>query len=415
MALGGLASALSAGPVLTPTAASEITTTLPVLAPLGTVPSNGTSTAGAGTRNTACLTAADVDAWPIERKAGHIVMVGLDIKRSAFAAELVNRYNVGGILIRGVPGSDTKTRLAKIAASGAEAPAIAVDEEGGRVQHLKAIVGTLPSARVMGSKFTPTQVQAMAKKHGAAMKALGFTMVFAPVLDLNGPKGNGIGDRAFSADPAVVSEYGTAFSRGFAQSGIFPVLKHFPGHGRASGDTHNVGASTPPLAEMRAMDMVPFANVTRAVTVGVMTAHLQVPGSDGQQSSLSPMLTEQVLRGDLGFEGLVITDSLSMWSIRYNFNHAQAAVRALGAGADVMLFDDLPKVDDITSAITNASNTEPLMKDRLLEANLRFLRAKGRLCPDVVTRRTPRRLSPPVTTTPEVSVAPNAPSTTRLG
>jgi beta-N-acetylhexosaminidase len=367
-----------------PTASSSITTPIP------------------STRSAACLTAADVEAWPAQRQAGHVVMVGLDIKRSAAAARLVSRFNVGGILIRGVPGADTKTRLAEISAAGIEAPAIAVDEEGGRVQHLKRMVGTLPSARVMAAKFTTAQVQTMARKHGAGMKALGFTMVFAPVLDLNGPAGNGIGDRAFSADPAVVSAYGTAFSTGFSQSGVFPVLKHFPGHGRASGDTHNQGAFTPPLAEMRAVDMVPFAAVTQAVPVGVMTAHLNVPDSDGLPSSLSPMLTEQVLRGDIGFEGLVITDSLSMWSIRYNFSHAKAAELALRAGADVMLFDDLPRVDDIVGALTTAAASDPWMKNRLIEANLRFLRTKGRLCPNVVVRRTERRVS----SVPSTTVAP---------
>jgi beta-N-acetylhexosaminidase len=391
---------LAASPGLTPIAESAITTTLYVATsvPSALPPANstGTSTIKPSTlnpvqRSTACLTVADVQTWPVERQAGHVVMVGLNITSSVAAAKLVQRANLGGILIRGVPGADTKKRIAQISAAGIEAPAIAVDEEGGRVQHLKGMVGPLPSARNMAAKFTTAQVQTMARKHAAGMRALGFTMVFAPVLDLNGPAGNGIGDRAFSADPAIVSAYGTAFAAGFSQSGVYPVLKHFPGHGRSSGDTHNQGANTPPLNELRAADMVPFAAVTRAVPVGVMTAHLNVPDSDGLPSSLSPMMTEQILRGDLGFEGMVVTDSLSMWSIRYHFSPPKAAELALRAGADLLLFDDLPQVDSIISALSTAAAIEPWMKERLLEANLRVLRAKGRLCPDAIVRRTAGR------------------------
>jgi beta-N-acetylhexosaminidase len=307
-------------------------------------------------------------------------MVGLDIRRSDTAARLVRTADLGGILVRGVPGADTARRLAQIREAGRERPLIAVDEEGGRVQHLRGIVGSIPSARTMAKTMTPAQVTAVARRHAEAMRALGFTMVFAPVLDLQGPANNGIGDRAFSADPAVVARYGSAFAEGFVQAGITPVLKHFPGHGNATGDSHYAGVSTPPLAELRARDIAPFAQVTRSMPVGVMTAHLNVPGADGLPASVSPAITDRVLRRELGFDGLVVTDSLSMHPIRYHWNRARAAQLALGAGADLLLFDDLPNVADIVTALVASARSDPYMAFRLVESNLRILAAKGRLC-----------------------------------
>ncbi len=313
--------------------------------------------------------------------------MGLNINRSDLAARLVRTSDLGGILVRGVPGADTAKRLAAIRTAGREPPFIAVDEEGGRVQHLRQTVGVLPSPRTMARTLTPEQVTAMARSHGQKMRRLGFTMVLAPVLDLDGPRGNGIGDRAFSADPAVVARYGTAFATGFAQAGIIPVLKHFPGHGRANGDSHYAGVSTPPLDELRRLDIPPFAEVTRAVPgVGVMTAHLDVPGADGLPASVSPVLTGKVLRTELGFQGLVLTDSLSMHPIRYHWDHARAARLALGAGADLLLYDDLPDVGPIISALVTAATNEPLLAQRLVESNLRILAAKGRLCPGTSLR-----------------------------
>jgi beta-N-acetylhexosaminidase len=232
-------------------------------------------------------------------------------------------------------------------------------------------------------------------------------MVLAPVLDLEGPPGNGIGDRAFSPDPVVVARYGTAFARGFSQAGVVPVLKHFPGHGRTDGDSHYAGVSTPPLSELRRRDIPPFAEVARAVPgVGIMTAHLAVPGADGLPASVSPVMTDHVLRTEMGFDGLVLTDSLSMHPIRYHWDQARAARLALGAGADLLLYDDLPDVGPIVAALVAAAREDPYLARRLLESNLRILAAKGRLCPGTPVR--PPRTSPVTTSSPPNSAQPNS-------
>ena len=335
-------------------------------------------------------------------------MVGIPIRSGARARALVQSHEIAGILVRGAPRATDAKLLRSIRDARSDMPTIvAVDEEGGRVQHLAVAVGKLPSAKTMAATRTPQQIRALIKTHGIAMRKLGFTFVFGPVLDLQfGPdKGgvNGIGDRAYSADPAVVTEYATAFAQGMLDAGIYPVVKHFPGGGRADGDPHYKGTVSPSIEELRTLDLIPFANLVRTLPIGVMTGHQQVPGLDSLPASLSPKAVGGVLRKELGFNGLTITDSLSMWSIAFNFNRVQAATLALKAGNDILLFDDEPDVGEIISGLTNAIEAEPKLRPRLVNAATNVLRAKGiPLCagaPSALPTPTTSIAAPTVTTT----------------
>ena len=309
-----------------------------------------------------------------------MVMVGIPITQSARGATQVAQFGLAGILVRGTPGRDTARRLATVRAAGQPGtpPIIAVDEEGGRVQHLRTAVGVLPSAARMAATLTPDKVRALAARHARGMRALGFTMDLGPVLDLANGDANGIGDRAWSADPSITSRYGLAFARGLMDGGIVAVLKHFPGHGRASGDSHDVGATTPAIDVLRQSDLLPFRDAAQLPGVGVMVAHLQVPGLDRLPASLSPAAVAGVLRTELAHRGLVITDSLSMWPIRYHFSAPRAAELALKAGNDILLFDDEPDVGAIISALVNVVTAEPTLQPLVTAANLRILAAAGR-------------------------------------
>ena len=312
----------------------------------------------------------------------NLLMVGIPIRSGVRARELVRTQNIAGILVRGTPRAADAALLKSIGAARSDVPTIvAVDEEGGRVQHLATAIGRLPSAKLMAETKTPQQVRALIRTHAIAMKKLGFTFVFGPVLDLQfGPdKGgaNGIGDRAFSPDPNIVTSYGAAFVQGMLDAGIYPVVKHFPGGGRADGDPHNKGTVSPSIDEIRLLDLVPFASLIRTFPVGVMVGHQQVPGLDAVPASLSPKAVNGVLRKELGFTGLTITDSLSMWSVAFNFNRVQAATLALKAGNDILLFDDEPNVADIISGLTKAVDADPKLRVRAVNAATNVLRAKG--------------------------------------
>ena len=305
-------------------------------------------------------------------------MVGIPINSATRAAALVKKYALGGILVRGLPTKASKSAIARIVAAGGEiAPFIGVDEEGGRVQHLRAAVGVMPSARTMATTMTPEQVRAIVHRHAKGMRALGFTVDFGPVLDLLGPPTNGIGDRAFSGDPNRAATYGLAFAQGLIDGGIFPVVKHFPGHGSASGDSHQIGARTLPVNEMRVRDMVAFAQVIATAPVGVMMGHIDVPGLDGRPASISAAAVHGLLRGELKYKGLVVTDSLSMRPIRYHYPPPEAAVQALWAGNDVLLFDDEPGVAAIVNKLVKTAASDPDFAGRVVESVERILLAKG--------------------------------------
>ena len=396
----------------------------------------------------ACVTRTEIESWPLRDRAANLVMIGLPVTRISEATALVRSEGLGGILVRGTPRQSDAPALRALRDAGRHGRTfVAVDEEGGRVQHLKTAIGPLASARATAKTKTPGQLRALAAAHGRAMAAMGFTMNLAPDVDVEPsasattptpPAGaadptpaapsttaptarstraaadqrtrqaaigrNGIGDRSYSPNAAVVADYGRAFALGMLDAGIVPVLKHFPGHGSASGDSHNVGASTPSLTAMRASDLVPFAKILADSRIGVMTAHLYVPGLDTQPTSLSERAITQLLRGEFGHRGLVVTDSLSMWPIRYYYQPGEAAVLALRAGNDVLLFDDRPSVPAVLSALVAAMTAEPKLAARAVDANLRVLAAKGRpVCEGPTT--TPTTVIADTSLTPASTIA----------
>ncbi len=341
----------------------------------------------------ACVTRAAVAAWPLRDRAANLVMVGIPIAQVNDAIAVVRRDGLGGILVRGTPTKASGTKLRELRDAGRYGPAfVAVDEEGGRVQHLRTAVGLLTSARQAVKTKTPAQYRTAVAAHGRAMRAMGFTMNLAPDVDLDPTGGigsaagkNGIGDRSYGRDSAVVVAYGRAFALGMLDAGIVPVLKHFPGHGYATGDSHNVGAFTPTLSALRSADLIPFASIVSDPRVGVMSAHLYVPGLDTFPASLSSRALTQLLRGEFGHRGLIVTDSLSMWPIRYYHQPAEAAVLALRAGNDVLLFDDRPSVPAILDGLVAAMTRDEKLAEAAIDANLRVLSAKGRSLCDAPT------------------------------
>ncbi len=286
---------------------------------------------------------------------------------------------VGGIVVgTGAAPLVADGTVARLAADGTPPPLVAVDEEGGRVQRLASVLGDLPSAREMAATLSPAQIRETARVHGEAMRALGITVDFAPVADVSSEPDEGpIGDRSFSDDPDVVIAAAGAFAAGLRDAGVLPTLKHFPGHGQASGDSHDGLVTTPPIEEMTGA-LAPFRVLADEGEVAVMTGHLDVPGlTDGEAASLSPAAVKGLLRTDLGFRGLVITDDLgAMDAIRDRYSVADAAVLAIVAGGDMVLIP-AGDVDATIRAITAAVADDRLTEARLTEAADRVLSARG--------------------------------------
>ncbi|PEG61643.1 glycoside hydrolase family 3 protein [Mycolicibacterium boenickei] len=298
----------------------------------------------------------DLAALSPRDKLAQLLTVG--IKDAADARSVVSEQHVGGIMI----GSWTDLSmlsdgsLPDISAAGPLPLAVTVDEEGGRVSRLASLIGEQPSARVLAQTKSVDEVYGIALDRGKKMRDLGITVDFAPVVDVTSDADDTvIGDRSFGDDPAKVTEYAGAFARGLRDAGVLPVLKHFPGHGHGSGDSHTAGVvTTPPLAELQNNDLVPYRTLTTQAPVAVMVGHLEVPGLTGADpASLSPAAYDLLRSGNYGgpaFNGVIYTDDLSsMAAINQRYGVAAAVLKALQAGADNALWittDEVPAVLD---------------------------------------------------------------------
>ncbi|MCU1698859.1 MAG: beta-glucosidase [Mycobacterium sp.] len=330
----------------------------PAAEPAATTPSPGSTSSNAPSTSQppAATLGCDIATWPVRDKLAQLLVVGVTGADDARA--VVADHHVGGIMIGSWTDLSMLTdgSLPGIASSGGPLPlAVSVDEEGGRVSRLKSIIGPQPSARVLAATHTPDEVYAIALDRGHEMRGLGITIDFAPVADVTTePDDEVIGDRSFGSDPAKVTEYAGAYARGLRDAGILPVLKHFPGHGHGSGDSHTGAVTTPPLTDLMNDDLVPYRTLTTTAPVAVMVGHLEVPGLTGTDpASLSPAAYQLLRSGGYGgppFNGLVFTDDISsMAAVNQRYGVSDAALKAFQAGADVALWtttDEVPAALD---------------------------------------------------------------------
>ncbi|MDT7580385.1 MAG: beta-N-acetylhexosaminidase [Pseudonocardiales bacterium] len=319
---------------------------------------------------------------PRDRLAQRLV-VGVDAAAPNAVVEAVRATQVGGIFLGGNATALLQNQALRRVQSVARIPvAVSVDDEGGRVQRIDALDGSLPSARRM-ARMPVEQVRTLARERGRKLAARGVTIDFAPVVDVGDqPAGDVIGDRSFGADPAVAARYAGAFADGLRDAGVLPVLKHFPGHGHANGDSHQGRVTTPPLDRLRADDLRPYADLLGTGSAAVMVGHLDVPGlTDGLPTSLTPA-TYRLLRDDYRFDGLVVTDDLgAMKAVTGTFTLPEAVLRALSAGADAGLWSSgaqdaagiAPVLDLLEKALADG-RLDPAANDR---AVARVLAAKG--------------------------------------
>ncbi len=317
-------------------------------------------------------------------KLAQLLMVG--VRDGEDAKAVVADHHVGGIFI----GSWTDLSMLSngsmknLSASTALPVAVSVDEEGGRVARLSSRIGPSPSARVLAQTHTPDEVYGIALDRGRRMRGLGITIDFAPVVDVtSAPDDTVIGDRSFGSNPAVVTQYAGAYARGLRDAGVLPVLKHFPGHGHGSGDSHTGGVVTPPLAELQNDDLVPYRTLLSISPVGVMVGHLQVPDLTGDQPASLSRAAVQLLRTGTGyqapaFDGPVFSDDLSsMAAIKEHYSVPDAVVRTLQAGTDIALWVTTDEVPAVLDRLEKALAARELTMSAVNASVLRVAAMKG--------------------------------------
>ena len=328
-----------------------------------------------------CAQESAIEQLPIRRRLAQTLMVGVDARGPDDALAVVRSEQVGGIFLTG-SATDLLSggALKQVQETAALPVAVAVDDEGGRVQRIDALDGQLPSARWMAANLSIEQVYALAVKRGSQLLARGVTIDFAPSVDVSSQPNNAvIGDRSFSNDPQTVTRYAGAFAQGLRAAGVLPVFKHFPGHGRATGDSHRGTVSTPPLNELREIDLLPYRQLLGGQPAAVMVGHLDVPRltEPGTPASLSPAALA-LLRGQLRFDGMVFTDDLgAMAAITDRVDLPEAVRRSLAAGADMALWVTKDRLTDVLDHLEQAVVEGSLPEPRVNQAVARVLTAKA--------------------------------------
>lgn len=315
---------------------------------------------------------------------GHVM---IDIAGSALTADDRQRLRhpqVGGVILF----SRNYESPAQIAALVQELHAlreprllIAVDQEGGRVQRFRDGFTRLPPVGELGQLHDAdaARARALATRTGwlmaAELRAVGVDLSFAPVLDLNRDICPVIGDRAFHRHPDVVVALAQAYQKGMQQAGMQAVGKHFPGHGGVNVDSHlALPTDTRRFADILMEDLVPFARMVDHGIAGMMAAHVVYSDADNQPAGFSPFWLQKQLRGELGFQGAIFSDDLSMAAAGCVGDYPERAQAALQAGCDMVLVCNCP---DGADAVLNR-----LADYRDPAGQMRLARLHGRAAPD---------------------------------
>ncbi len=249
---------------------------------------------------------------------------------------------------------------------------LGVDQEGGVVERLGGAASRFPTFMSTGAAGDPGLTERAYAASGADLRGLGFTVDFAPDADVtSGPGDPTIGSRSASSRPTTVAEQVVAAANGFSGAGVLPVIKHFPGHGSVPADSHlTLPVQTKSLADLEASDLVPFREAVAAGLPAVMVGHIDVRAVDPRvPSSLSRKVTTGLLRDELGFGGLVVTDSLRMAGVTRGRSPGRTAVQAIRAGADVLLMPPSPAV--ARAALVKAVRSGALPRRRLEQSAAR--------------------------------------------
>jgi beta-N-acetylhexosaminidase len=306
---------------------------------------------------------------------------------------VAREFDLGGVtLFRRLGNIETPEQVAGLAFDarrlGAEWPAwIGIDQEGGRVARLKSPFTEWPPMAMLGRSDDVKLAARFAKAMAREMSAVGITLDYAPVLDIHtNPKNPVIGDRALGETPETVARLGRVIIDELQRGGIAACGKHFPGHGDTAADSHEeLPIGEHPPDRLRAVEFVPFKAAIEAGVAFIMTAHVRVTSIDDERpATLSRKIVYDLLRDELGFQGVIVSDDLEMKAISNTYSPGDAAVAAIGAGCDALLMCGKGPVADIglqvevLEALIRAVESERLPAKRVEDALARNKAAKER-------------------------------------
>ena len=300
---------------------------------------------------------------------------------------LAREFDLGGgvLFSRNIEAPEQVVELAaEIEALGRSAPAwVSVDQEGGRVARLKEPFTKWPPMAVLGRSGSEALAERFGRALARELAAAGITLDYAPVLDIHtNPKNPVIGDRALAERAGEVARLGAVIIRALQGEGVAACGKHFPGHGDTSTDSHHeLPLVDHPPDRLRAVEFEPFRAAIREGVAFIMTAHVFVPALDEEApATLSPRIVQRLLREELGYDGVILSDDLEMKAISARLPIQQAAVQAIRAGCDGLLIcsGDFETQARTLEALIRAAETGELPAARLDSALLRLRRAKER-------------------------------------
>lgn len=333
----------------------------------------------------------------LDEKLGQMIIAGIDgYSLNANSEALIAKYHVGGIILY-KPNVQNSTQLVSLVNALKQKNAsnklplwVGVDEEGGRVTRLPEEIKKTPTSREIGKTNNPNYAYSVGKLIGSELRAFGLNMDFAPVLDINSnPNNPVIGDRSFGDTASVVSSMGPQMMKGLRDQSITPVVKHFPGHGDTSVDSHiGLPVVQNGLDRLRKLELVPFGEAFKQGADAVMVAHILLPKVDGTNpASMSKVVMTDLLRKEMGFQGVIMTDDMTMGAIEQNYNIGAAAVKSVLAGADVvMVGHDYTKAVTVIEALRKAVNDKQIPLDTIDQsvAKIQKLKQKYKLKDDKV-------------------------------
>lgn len=326
-----------------------------------------------------------IDGLTLEEKIGQMVIIGLEgTKADQDAINMITKNKIGGFILYkdNMNNADQILSLLNALKANNETNKVplwlSVDQEGGKVNRLPKAFLAMPTAKSIGAADNESYTQAIGQATGLALKSLGFNMDFAPVLDIDSnPNNPVIGNRSFGSNADTVTRHGIATMKGLRSNHIAAVVKHFPGHGDTSVDSHlELPVVDKSLSELEKFELLPFKAAVAQNADAVMVAHLLIPSlDDANPASLSKRIITDLLRDELGYDGVVMTDDMTMGGIVNHNDIGEAAVRSVLAGTDIVLVGH-----------------DNDMQIKVLKA-LKASAAEGRLSEEMIDKRVHRILS----------------------
>jgi beta-N-acetylhexosaminidase len=323
----------------------------------------------------------------LDEKIGQMIFAGIDgYELNPQTVELLESYHVGGIILY-KPNVGSTGQLIKLGNALKQTNTknklplwLGVDEEGGKVTRLPDELVKMPASKWVGKVNSEEFAYGVGNLLGTELNAYGLNVDFGPVLDINSnPNNPVIVDRSFGTEANIVSLMGIQTMKGLQAQHILPVVKHFPGHGDTSVDSHiGLPVVQHDLARLRKLELVPFNDAFSQQADAVMVAHILLPKVDSQYpASLSKQILSNLLRQEMGFEGLIITDDLTMGAIAQNYELGEAAVLSVIAGANVvMVGHDFEKVTNVFAALRKAVQDTRVSMDIVDQSVARIIKLK---------------------------------------